>query len=297
MSDGLKAILALVAASTIWGLSGIYFDVLREVPPLEVLSHRVLWSLAFFLALFAVQGRLRVFAGLVRQKRLMVWLGVTTLMVSANWYGYIWSIQNGYATQASLGYYMFPLMAVLFGFVLFRERFNRVQATAIAMATLAVVTLTVGLGAVPWIALLLAVTFATYGSLKKSLPVGPVMSVACEVLIAAPVALGLLIWLHAQGLGAFGASPQVSIWLALSAGFTGLPLVLFSYASKRLAYATVGLIQYLNPTLQFAVAMLYFAEPFTGTHAIVFPLIWTGVALYCIDLWRQERSARTHSIR
>lgn len=291
MSNGLKGALAALAASTIWGVSGIYFDVLRDVPPFEVLAHRVIWSLVFFLGLFAVTGRLGEFAGVLRRPRLVALLGLTSLLVAANWLGYIWAIQNGRATEASLGYYMFPLMSVALGYVLFRERFSRAQAIAIGLAALAVVVLTIGLSAAPWLGVFLAITFSLYGSMKKALPVGPVMSVAVEVAVLAPV---VGVWLLVAG-SAFGAGFLITLWLMLSVVFTGLPLVLFSYASKRLAYSSLGLLGYLNPTLQFTVAMVYFMEPFTGAHAIAFPLIWCGVALYCIDIWRQDRSARIAS--
>ena len=296
MSDALKGILALVCASTIWGMSGIYFDQVAQVPALEVLAHRVVWSLVFFLLFFAIQGRLGELRAVLTTPRLAGMLSLTTLMVSVNWFGFIWSIQNGHATEASLGYYIFPLVAVLLGYIMFRERFSLPQIIAILLAAVAVLSLTLGLGQVPWIALLLSATFGIYGSLKKVVPVGPVMSVACEVAILSPLALALLVWLALEGRGSFGSGAGLEGWLMLSAAFTGLPLVLFSYGSKRLNYATLGLIQYLNPTYQFIVAMVYFAEPFTRAHAVAFPLIWFGVALYCLDLWRQDRSARRRSM-
>jgi len=288
--EGIRGIAAIVTACTIWGLSGFYFGQIREVPAIEVLAHRVVWSLLFFLILFAYQNRLRALLSLVGTRGEPGRVALAAVAISANWLGYVWAVQNGHATEASLGYYIFPLVAVALGYLAFGERFSRAQKLAITLALSAVAVLTVWLGQPPWISLLLAGTFGIYGLIKKGMSAGPVLSVGGETLLLAPVAVAWLGWLHLQGGGAFGQGAGTVAYLALSAAFTGVPLVLFSYASRRLRYATLGLVQYLNPTLQFTVAMLYFAEPFGPAHAVAFPLIWAGVAVYCWDLWRQERS-------
>ena len=287
--ENLRGVAAIVSACTIWGLSGLYFGRIRQVPAVEVLAHRVVWSLLFFLILFAIQGRLRPLLALVGRGGAPRRIALASLAISSNWLGYVWAVQNGHATEASLGYYIFPLVAVVLGYIAFGERFSRLQMLAIALALSAVAVLTVWLGQPPWISLFLAGTFGIYGLIKKGMAAGPVLSVGAETLLLAPLALGWLLWLHLNGGGAFRDSAGAVGYLMLSAGFTGVPLVLFSYASRRLRYATLGLVQYLNPTLQFTVAMLYFAEPFGRAHAVAFPLIWAGVALYCLDLWRQER--------
>jgi len=292
MTESLKGVAAILLACTLWGLSGIYFDKIAHVPPLEVLAHRMIWSSVFFLALFALQGRLREFGRTLRRPRNLAVLTGTAILISINWFGYIWAIQNSHATEASLGYYIFPLVAVALGFVVLRERFNMLQLLAVACAVLAVLVMTMGLGTVPWVALMLAATFGTYGLIKKMLEMGPVMSVAIEILILLPLALIWLGSVHMTGQGAFGTDLATALWLMASVLFTGVPLVLFSYASRRLTYATLGVLQYLNPTLQFAVAMVYFGEAFTPVHAIAFPLIWVGVGLYCLNIWRQDRRSR-----
>lgn len=288
--EGIRGVAAIVSACTIWGLSGLYFGRIDTVPAIEILAHRVIWSVLFFLALFAIQGRLTELRRLLGSGGPRVRIALATTMISINWLGYVWAVKNGHATEASLGYYIFPLVAVALGYMAFGERFNRVQMLAIALALCAVTVLTVWLGQPPWISLLLAGTFGLYGMIKKGLSAGPVISVGAETVLLAPLAVGYLLWLHASGIGAFRQGAGLVGYLMLSAMFTGVPLVLFSYASRRLRYATLGLVQYMNPTLQFAVAMLYFAEPFGPAHAVAFPLIWAGVALYCWDLWRQERS-------
>lgn len=294
MNDSARGVAAIVAACSLWGLSGLYFGQIREVPALEVLAYRVVWTVVFFLVLFTIRGRLGEFRRLLSNRELLPRLALSTVAISVNWFGYIWAIGHGHATEASLGYYIFPLLAVLLGFVVFGERFSRLQSFAVALAVAAVLVLSVGLGAPPWISLLIAGSFGIYGVFKKAMSVGPVISVAAETALLLPVALAWLAWLHLGSDGAVAAGWEL-FYLPLSAFFTGLPLVLFSYASKRLAYATLGLVQYMNPTLQFTVAMIYFGEPFGLVRGIAFPLIWAGVALYCLDLWRQDRRARRSS--
>lgn len=290
--EGLRGIAAIVSACTIWGLSGLYFGRIDNVPALEILAHRVVWSVVFFLILFAAQGRLGELARLLGPTGPRGRIALATLMISVNWFGYVWAVKNGHATEASLGYYIFPLIAVALGYLAFGERFSRLQMVAIALAVSAVTVLTVWLGQPPWISLLLAGTFGLYGMIKKGMSAGPVISVGAETILLAPLAVVYLAWLHLAGTGAIRQGAAEVGYLALSAIFTGMPLVLFSYASRRLRYATLGLVQYMNPTLQFTVAMLYFAEPFGPAHAVAFPLIWAGVALYCYDLWRQDRALR-----
>ena len=285
MTDTTKGFFAMVAACCVWGLSGIYYKALSEVPPLEVLAHRTLWSVLFLGAVVAVQGQRAVLAQALRGRSLRV-LAAAAVVISLNWFGFIWSVQNGRAVEASLGYYIFPLVAVALGMVFYGERMGRAQAVAVMIAAAAVGWLTWALGAAPWIALMLATTFGLYGLLKKGLSVPPVVSVLAEVVLLAPLAVLLLAAAHfgwvglAPGSGRFGSDFGSSLMLAFSGLMTGGPLMLFSYAAQRVRMATIGLVQYLNPTLQFGVAVAVFAEPFTRAHAIAFALIWGALALY-----------------
>ncbi len=202
--------------------------------------------------------------------------------------------------QASLGYFIYPLIAVLIGAFVFGEGMGWLKVSAVGLAALAVLVLTFGLGQLPWISLVLATTFGIYGLIKKRTTVGPVISVTAEVAVIAPFLLIWLLGVHNQlwgpsiddGSAAFGADVFDTTLLMLSGPLTALPLILFSYAARRLAMATVGLMQYVNPSLQFLVAVLVFSEPFTRWHAIAFPLIWCALALYSLHAIRQERSAR-----
>ena len=292
MTETLKGVIALVAACTIWGLSALFYKALGGVDPSEVLAHRIVWSLVFFSAVLLLQGRLTVlWAALTDMASLRV-IVLASLLISVNWFFFIWAIQVGRATESSLGYYIFPLLAVLIGWAAFGERLSRVQWVAVALAGLAVLTLTIGLGIVPWISMLLATTFGLYGLIKKRLDMGPVVSVTAEVMILFPVALGWLALLHLGGGGAFGGNLSTSLLLAAAGPMTSVPLILFSYGARRLAMATVGVVQYINPTLQFFCAVVILEEPFGTVHMVAFSLIWSALALYSVSAFRQDKARR-----
>ncbi|WP_319824117.1 EamA family transporter RarD [Thalassovita sp.] len=292
MKETGKGVLALVAACTIWGLSPLYYKLLAHLPPLEVLSHRTLWSFAFFALVLLGQGRLGHLRGALSSGRSVGVIALAALMISANWFCFILSIQIGKATEASLGYYIFPLVAVLIGVLAFGERLGRAQWISVALAVTAVVVLTGGLGVAPWIALIIAGTFGLYGLLKKRLPLGPVVSVTAEVLLLTPIALAILWQVWNEGTAAYGANLRDSVLLMVSGPLTATPLILFSAATKRVSLSTVGLVQYLNPTLQFLCAVLVFGEPFGQWHAIAFGLIWTALAVYSMATIRQDMASR-----
>lgn len=295
MTPAARGVAALLLACVLWGLSPLYWALLKHVPPGELLAHRTLWSFVWFAALLALQGRAGVALSLVRgPARWRVALAAGC--ISLNWFFLIAAVQWGMVTEASLGYYIFPLLAVLVGVVTFGERLGPVPAAAVALAAAGVGVLTVGLGTAPWLALILAGSFAIYGAVKKRLDAGPVVSVTAEVTLLVPVALAGLAVLHIWGGGAFGADIATTLLLIAGGPVTALPLMLFSYASRRVSMATLGLGQYVNPTLQFLVATLIFAEPFTRWHAAAFALIWAAVALYSAAVLRQERTARSRAV-
>ena len=292
MREETKGIIAMVATCTVWGLSGIYYKLLDHIPPIEILAHRTLWSCVFFAFVLLLQGRISVLGQALAGRKSILLIGFAALMISTNWFVFITSIQIGRAMEASLGYYIFPLVAVLLGAIAFRERLGKAQLFAVALALCAVVTLTWGLGVPPWIALILATSFGLYGLVKKGLSVGPVVSVTAEVLLLSPIALTVLWYFHSDGHGAFGVNWRDSLLLMFSGILTGTPLIMFSYATKRVTLATVGLVQYLNPTLQFLVATLIFQEAFSFWHAVAFAMIWTALAIYTTASLRQDRAAR-----
>lgn len=293
MQSARIGVMAMIGACLIWGLSPLYYRLLSHVPPLEVLAHRALWSLVFFGLVLGVQGRLGELRPMLSNRRHLGLILLASMCISVNWFLFIWATMIGRNTETSLGYFIYPLVAVLIGALGFGERLDRLQKLAVALAGLAVLVLTLGLGVPPWISLALAATFAIYGTVKKQLPLGPVISVTGEVLVFLPLALGYLLWAHgtgAAGQGAFGMNWRDSLLLVLAGPITAVPLILFSAAARRVAMSTVGLLQYLNPTLQLTLAAVVFGEALSLWHGLAFPMIWTALALYSVALWRQERS-------
>ena len=299
MSDGMKGIAAIVAACVVWGLSPLFYKLLEHVPPLELLSHRTLWSLMIFGLILTVQGRLGQVPALLRGRSAFL-VALAALVISINWGGFILSVQIGMVVESSLGYFIFPLVMVVLGRIHFGEVITRGKAIALILATTAVLTLTLGLGVMPWLSLLLGGTFAIYGVIKKTLSSGPVVSVTAEVLLLAPLAIIWLLGTHLAGWqgivgrtgGVFGHHFWDSALLIASGLVTAVPLMLFSYASRRLALSTVGLVQYLNPSLQFTCAVAVLGETITVWHMIAFPLIWLALAIYSAEAYRHDKASR-----
>lgn len=292
MTEEAKGVFAMISACMVWGLSGIYYKLLDNVPPIEILFHRTIWGLVFFVVLLCVQGRLRTLPSALATPRSFALIAFAALMISFNWFVFISSIHNGHATEASLGYYIFPLVSVVLGAIFYRERLGRAQLFSVALATAAVVTLSISLQVTPWVSLTLALSFGFYGVAKKKLTIGPVVSVTAEVLLLSPFALAGLWILQSRGETHFGADVITTLMLIFAGILTAVPLILFSYATRRVSLATVGLVQYLNPTLQFLVATLIFREMFTLWHAIAFAMIWTALAIYTAASLGQGRAAR-----
>ena len=294
MTEATKGVLAIVGACVIWGFATLYYKAMSHVPPLEVLAHRSLWTLVLFGAVLALRGRLsQVWALIAGPKGPRV--ALAGAIVALNWGLFIFAIQAGYAVQASLGYYIFPLVTVVMGVVILGERLSRAQGAAVMLAALAVGLLTWGLGLAPWMALALAFSFAPYMLIKKKLDAPAAVSVTAEVALIAPFALALLVWAAAGGQifgragGWFGADLYSTLMLPVTGIITGVPLVLFSWGAQRVRLSTLGLVQYLNPTLQAFSAVLVMGEPFTPWHGAAFGLIWMALAVYSFEVWRQDK--------
>lgn len=237
--------------------------------------------MVLFSLILLMQGRLQGSFKVLQDKKIAAILLIAALMIAFNWFVFIYSIQVNRATESSLGYFIFPLVSVVFGVVLFRENLSPTQISAVMLAAAAVIILTFGLGQVPWIALSVSVSFGIYGVIKKSLSIPAIVTVTLEVLLLSPIALMILYIHHASDSGGqFGQSLSVSLLLILSGLMTATPLILFSYATRRVELATVGILQYINPSLQFLCATVLFLEPLSIWHAFAFPLIWIALALY-----------------
>lgn len=295
------ALAAALAATVIWGLAPLLYKALAAVPPEEVLAHRTLWSMVFILGFCALSGRMRRVGAALSGRATIGPVATTSVLIAFNWGLFIWAIHAGHAVEASLGYFIFPVVSVAIGVVVLGERLPAAQWLAVALAAAAVAILGFGLGAPPWIALSLAASFACYGLLKKLRPIGPIVSVAAECAVLAPLALVWIAGAHLWGWsgpdgGAFGRDLELSLLLVLAGPVTGLPLILFSEAARVLRLSTVGLTFYLNPTLQFLVAVLVFGEMVTLWHGIAFALIWAGIALFTRSAWAQEKASSSAAI-
>ncbi len=287
-----KGMFAMLAAGTIWGLSPIYYKIIAHVPPLEVLAHRAIFSFFIFLILLLSQGRSReLFRVLVATPRKLATTILAAFLIGTNWLIFIFAIQIERATEASLGYYLFPLLAVFLGSVFLKERLTIPQWISVGMSAAAVLYLTIVLGDFPLLALVLASTFAVYGLIKKHVSEGAVLSVAAESLVLTPFALAWLFGVHVFAWpdfsgrvgGYFGHELLATAMLASSGLITALPLALMSYATKRLRYSDGGFLLYTNPTLQFLVATLIFKESFTAADLVAFAMIWIALLVFSFD--------------
>ena len=289
MSEAHKGILAVLASGLIWGFSPIYYKLLTHVPPIELLAHRVLWSVIFFVFLLGFQRRLGALRTAITTRRSVATLFLGACLIGVNWYIFIWSIQVEKAAEASLGYFIFPLVVVAMGWIGFGERLSRLQNIAIALAVAAVILMTLSKGLFPWIALVIALSFSLYGYVKKkTILTGPVVSVTAEVLLLVPLAVAVLYFVHREGAGSFGKAGFDTLLLMVSGPLTATPLIFFSYAAKRISMATLGLSNYLNPTIQFFCAIVIFNEPINSVQFFSFAMIWLALALYSWEGFRKE---------
>ncbi|XXF78483.1 EamA family transporter RarD [Myxococcaceae bacterium GXIMD 01537] len=280
------------AAYLSWGFFPAYWKQLTGVPPLLIIAHRVLWSFVFVAGLLTVSRRWSEVWSAVRERRSLLALLASTALISSNWFTFIWAVNSGHVTQASLGYYINPLANVLLARVFLGERLRGLQWLAVGLAAVGVGYLAVSMGEVPWVSLLLAATFSAYGLVRKLVRVEALTGLAVETGLAAPVALlFLVLGPLAHGAAVMGGSARETALLLGSGVATALPLLWFALGARRLRYTTMGIIQYVAPTCQLALAVLAYGEPFTTRHAISFAFIWGAVLLYALDgvreVWRR----------
>jgi chloramphenicol-sensitive protein RarD len=271
-----------IAAYGLWGFIPLYFKCVSQVAPLEILAHRALWSFVVLALLVRWLGRAGEFVRELRSGKLLLMLTVTTLLLAINWLTFIYSVVTQQVLQSSLGYFINPLVNVLLGVVFLRERLRPLQILSIALALAGVLVLTGLVGQVPWISLVLAVSFAFYALFHKVMPVEGLVSLTVETFLLAPVALTYLGYLRAAQ-PTTGSEPSVVVLLMLSGPVTTIPLLFFGAASRQLRLSTLGILQYLTPSLQFLLAVVAFREPFSRAQVLSFACIWTAVALYTAD--------------
>lgn len=283
-----SGILSAALAFLAWGLFPIYFHALGDVPPVQILAHRVLWSLAFLLLVLAFRRQWKWLAQ-VRQPRVFWSFVASSLLLSANWLVYIWAVKNGHVIEASLGYFINPLVNIMFGYLLLKERMRPAQWGAIAIAALGVCWLTWQSGSVPWIALFLAATFGGYGLLRKTAALGALEGLSFETMVLFPFAAVYVAWLTFNGDNAFLNAPLDSTRLLLIAAgpITAIPLLLFATGARKIPLSILGLLQYLSPTIQFLLGVWLFHEAFSSDRLVGFVMIWAALALFAGEgLWR-----------
>jgi chloramphenicol-sensitive protein RarD len=277
-----------VAAYGCWGFFPLYFKALAGVTPLEVLANRIIWSFVMLAVLVALLGRWSELRRELRSRKLLAMLTVSTVLIAVNWLVFIHAVVTNQVLQASVGYFLNPLVSVLLGVVFLRERLRSLQIVSIALAAVGVLVLAVAAGTLPWIALMLAATFGLYGLMRKLLPVDSLVSLTVETLILAPLALIYVAWLGVAGEFA-DRGPSTFALLAAGGPITAVPLLFFGAAARRLRLSTMGILQYLTPTLQFSLAVVAFREPFSMAQLVSFSCIWIAVAIYTTDSFRAAR--------
>ncbi len=272
-------VFAILAYGT-WGLLPIYWKLFLGIPPLEVLVHRILWSVIFLMFVVLIQKKFILLVELCRSPKQLFIILTTSMLLGANWMIYIWAVNEGFVIETSLGYFINPLVNVMLGMIIFKERFKLWQTLALILALCGVLNYLFGFGELPWIALGLASSFSIYGMLRKISEAGPLIGLTMETLILVPVALLLLSWWSLDGSSHFGTMSELDLYFLGCGLITSFPLLWFAAAAKRLRFSTLGLFQYLAPTSQFLLGVFLYKEPFTITHAITFALIWMALVLY-----------------
>ena len=293
-----KGVFYGVGAYLLWGLLPIFWKSLHDVPALEILAHRMVWSLAFVVVLLAAQGHWRWLMPVLRNGRVLLTFTVSALLLSLNWFIYIWAVNAGYIVETSLGYFINPLLNVLLGTLFLKERLRLGQLAAIVVAVIGVLYLTLQYGSLPWIALTLAGSFGVYGLLRKTATLNSLEGLTLETLVLFPPALAYLVYLELVGSAAFGHVSLTTTLLLIFGGVaTALPLLLFASGARRITLTLMGILQYIAPTMQFLIGVFLYHEPLDRYRLIGFSLIWLALVIYSLEgVLRSGRAARLRAV-
>lgn len=278
-------------AYAIWAMFPVYFKAVAQVPAMQVLAHRVIWSLLFLGIVIAIRGGYSTVSQAMLSPRIRRLLALSSVAIAVNWGVFVWAVTAGRILECSLGYFVTPLLSIVLGVVVLRERLRPAQWLAVTLAAMGVSYQVIVFGAVPWVALVLALSFAGYGLLRKLTPIEPIGGLFIEALLLTPLAFGYLLVQAANNSGAFLAGNwRLDALLAFGGPLTALPLILFVAGVRRNRLATVGLLQYITPTGQFLLAVFVYGEAFSRSSLVVFASIWAGLLLYSLDtLWRSAK--------
>lgn len=277
------ALARALGAYLLWGLFPLYFQQISEVAPLEVLAHRIVWALAVLLVILLAYKQLGEFGRLLRDRKNMLWLSMGAIMMATNWFVYIYAISNERALEASLGYFINPLINIILATILLGERLSKNQTIALALASVGISVQLFETAGLPWISLTLALSWGSYSLIKKKMQAPALTALSAETLVLAPIALGYLLWLLNQGDLVFGRSADYNILLPLAGLVTALPLLLFGAAAKQLSLITLSFIQYMTPTMIFLIALFLFDEPLSTSKLVTFAFIWAGLIFFSLD--------------
>ena len=290
MPDSRRGLIAGALAYTLWGIFPLYWTVLEPAGAIELLAHRIIWSVVTMVAILVLWRRVDQFRALLRDRRKALIIAVAAVVITVNWGGYIWGVNNGKVVETSLGYFINPLVTVLMGVLILGERLRRLQWIAMGIAFVAVAVITIDYGRPPWVALLLAFSFGTYGLAKKQAGAGAVETITLETLLIAPFAMAYVAWLVATGDSNFGSHGTGHALLFTTTGIiTAVPLMLFGAAAIRVSMVTLGLLQYLAPTIQFALGLLVFDEPMPASRWVGFSLVWVALVIFTVEAVNHRR--------
>jgi chloramphenicol-sensitive protein RarD len=279
-----KGILLAIGAYGIWGFLPIYWKTIDVVPATQILSHRIIWSFTFLCLIIFLKKDLSAFRRAIRSKKILATFSLAAMLIGVNWLTYIWGVNAGYIVETSLGYFINPLVSVLLGVIILKERLRSLQWFPIILAAIGVLYLTISYGALPWIALVLALTFGLYGLIKKTTPLNSLHGLSLETGILFLPALFFLLFAEGQGSGLIGhTSSIITLLLILTGIVTALPLLLFASAAKQINLSTLGILQYIAPTMQFLIGVIIYGEPFTQSRLIGFSIIWAALLVYSLE--------------
>jgi len=279
-----------VSAYTLWGLFPLYWPLLEPANPLEIVSHRAVWTVVFCVIILAITKSLKSTLETFKRKHVASKLFATSFLISINWLVYIWATNNGHVVEASLGYYINPVIIIAMGVILLQEKMRKMQWISIAIASTGVLILTIDYGRLPWIAIALALSWGSYGFIKKTLGLGALEGLAIETMISSVPYLGYLIYLGSQGKGQFGHSLSITTLMISAGAVTAIPLLLFNGATTRLPFTIIGLLQYITPTLQFGLGVWVLHEDMPAARWAGFIIIWIALVVLAIDLFRSNRA-------
>ncbi|WP_298937309.1 EamA family transporter RarD [uncultured Ruegeria sp.] len=288
--DTPKGLVLAVTAYVLWGFLPIYMKAMEHIGPVEVVAHRIIWSVPIAGLLLVALGRTRDIKAAIRNPGMLGMAALTAMLISVNWAIYVWAITSGHALDAALGYYINPLFSIALGAILLREPLNRTQLVAVGLAALGVLVLVLEAGRLPWAALGLMFSWGFYAFFKRSLPIGPNQGFLLEVLILLIPALAYVTWLGAQGTGHFGSVATDTMLLAGAGIVTAVPLLVYANGAKLVRLSTMGILQYIAPTMIFVTAVAVFGEQIDRGRMIAFPLIWSALVVYSIPMIRQARA-------